>query len=96
VASYWLLDPDDAGALEVLELGDDGRYRTVAEVVGDETVEQERPFLVSVSPAACWRASAALRRVPAPAGASVHRGGRWSGQAPSCRDDIMSIIGSSW
>jgi len=51
VSSYWLLDPDGPGALEVLELGDDGRYRTVAEAVGDETVELARPFPVSLSPA---------------------------------------------
>lgn len=51
VSSCWLLDPDGPGALEVLELGDDGRYRAVAEAVGDETVELARPFPVSLSPA---------------------------------------------
>ena len=33
-ASYWVVDPDDPGALTVFELGPDGRYREVAAVRG--------------------------------------------------------------
>ena len=51
VSTYWLLDPEGPGGLEVLELDAAGRYVTVAEAVGDETVERERPFPVTVSPA---------------------------------------------
>ncbi|MDD7936246.1 Uma2 family endonuclease [Actinomycetospora straminea] len=51
VASYWLLDPEGAAALEVLELDGSGRYVTVAEAVGDEVVEVTRPFAVALSPA---------------------------------------------
>jgi Uma2 family endonuclease len=50
VSAYWLLDPDGAGGLEVLELAD-GRYVPVAEALGEEVVETVRPFPVAVSPA---------------------------------------------
>ena len=50
VASYWLLDPGPTGTVEILEL-EDGGYRTVARVVGDETVDVEHPFPISVCPA---------------------------------------------
>jgi Uma2 family endonuclease len=51
VPAYWLLDPEGDGELEVLELGADGRYATVARAVGDEDVEVGTPFPVTVSPA---------------------------------------------
>ena len=51
MSAYWLLDPEGRGDLEVLELDAAGRYATVAEAVGDETVERERPLPVAVSPA---------------------------------------------
>ena len=51
VASYWLLDPDGPGAIEVLELDGRGRYTTVAEVAGDDVVSLTRPFPVTLSPA---------------------------------------------
>lgn len=50
IASYWVLDPQTPGALEVLELVD-GRYESRARLVGDETVSVDRPFPVTVSPA---------------------------------------------
>jgi Uma2 family endonuclease len=50
VPSYWLLDPDGVGELEVLELDARGRYATVARAVGDELVDARRPFPVTVSP----------------------------------------------
>ena len=57
VSSYWLLDPDGPGVLEVLELGDDGRYRTVAEVVGDETVQSRATVpREACRPSGCSRA----------------------------------------
>jgi Uma2 family endonuclease len=51
VPSYWVLDPDGAGAIEVLELDAGGRYASVAEVVGDDVVSVTRPFPVALSPA---------------------------------------------
>ncbi|TDQ51685.1 Uma2 family endonuclease [Actinomycetospora succinea] len=51
VPSYWLLDPDGAGELEVLELDDAGRYVPTARAVGDEVVAATTPFPVTVSPA---------------------------------------------
>ncbi|GLZ43861.1 hypothetical protein Acsp06_00460 [Actinomycetospora sp. NBRC 106375] len=59
VASYWLLDPDGDGGLDVLELGADGRYATVARAAGDGILEVHRPFPAAVSPAALL---AGLRR----------------------------------
>jgi Uma2 family endonuclease len=50
VSAYWLLDPDGAGGIEVLELAD-GRYVPGAEALGEEVVETVRPFPVAVSPA---------------------------------------------
>jgi Uma2 family endonuclease len=51
VRTYWLLDPDEPGALTVFELDGDGRYQQVAHVVGDEAYEAQEPFPVSVVPA---------------------------------------------
>ena len=51
VGSYWLLDPEGAGVVEILELDEAGRFRPVAEAVGDEVVIVQRPFAVTVSPA---------------------------------------------
>ncbi|MEJ2864628.1 Uma2 family endonuclease [Actinomycetospora sp. OC33-EN07] len=51
VPSYWLLDPEGEGELEVLELGADGRYETTARVVGDDAVDLTAPFAVTLSPA---------------------------------------------
>ncbi|MGH4023689.1 MAG: Uma2 family endonuclease [Pseudonocardiaceae bacterium] len=50
-ASYWVVDPDDPGALTVFELGPDGRYREVAAVCGEEKFTTERPFPITVIPA---------------------------------------------
>lgn len=49
VASYWLLDPD-VPCLTVLEL-DDGAYREVAVVRGEEAYDATLPFPVRVVPA---------------------------------------------
>src|ERR1700761_438060 len=49
VPHYWLLDPE-VPALTVLALGDDGDYRTVADVVGAERFVAVRPFAVEFSP----------------------------------------------
>lgn len=51
VASYWVLDPTEPGALTVFELDDAGRYQEVAHVVGDEEFPAQRPFAVPVVPA---------------------------------------------
>jgi Uma2 family endonuclease len=48
VASYWILDPDEA-VLTVLELAD-GRYVERAVVKGDDVFEAEVPFAVRVVP----------------------------------------------
>jgi len=50
-ASYWVVDPDDPGALTVFELGPDGRYREVAAVRGEDKFTTERPFPITVIPA---------------------------------------------
>ncbi len=51
VQTYWLLDPDEPGALTVFDLDGDGRYEHVAHVVGDEAHEARVPFPVTVVPA---------------------------------------------
>ena len=51
VPSYWLVDPETP-ALTVLELDDEGDYRTVADVIGAERVLAVRPFPVELSPLA--------------------------------------------
>lgn len=51
VPSYWIVDPDEPGALTVLELDADGRYRQVAHIEGDEEFVTTRPFPVTVVPA---------------------------------------------
>ena len=50
-ASYWILDPTEPGALTAFELDDEGRYREVAHVEGDEEFVATRPFPVTVVPA---------------------------------------------
>jgi Uma2 family endonuclease len=49
VPCYWVVDPRQP-SLIVFEL-DDGRYRQVAEVNGDEVFVAERPFAVRIVPA---------------------------------------------
>ena len=62
VASYWILDPDpEKPSLLVFELDAAGRYVEVARVTGDESFTAERPFPVTVSPAAL---TAGLRPQP--------------------------------
>ena len=51
VASYWIVDPAAPGSLTVLELDDDGRYRQVAQVEGDEEFAATRPFPITIVPA---------------------------------------------
>ncbi|MFC5235855.1 Uma2 family endonuclease [Pseudonocardia zijingensis] len=51
VASYWLLDPAEPGALTAFELDGAGAYREVGHVVGDEEFRAERPFPVTIVPA---------------------------------------------
>jgi Uma2 family endonuclease len=51
VASYWLLDPAEPGALTVFELDGAGDYREVGRAVGDEEFRAERPYPVTVVPA---------------------------------------------
>ena len=51
VASYWILDPAEPGALDGVRAGRDGRYRQVAHVEGDEEFVATRPFPVTVVPA---------------------------------------------
>ena len=53
IASYWLLDVDRP-SLRVLEL-DGGDYREVAYGEGDDVVTVDRPFRVTVVPAALLR-----------------------------------------
>ena len=48
VASYWIVDPNPPGALTVFELDDEGRYRQVAHVEGDEEFLANRPFPVTI------------------------------------------------
>lgn len=47
VPDYWVIDPV-ALSLTAFETGEDGRYRRVAEVAGEETFETSRPFPVRV------------------------------------------------
>lgn len=49
VPSYWLVDPETL-TVTVLEL-QEGTYREVAVVGGDEVVEVQRPFSVRIEPA---------------------------------------------
>jgi Uma2 family endonuclease len=51
VASYWLLDPAEPGALTAFELDGAGAYREVGRAVGDEEFRVERPFPVTIAPA---------------------------------------------
>ena len=51
VASYWILDPAEPGALTAFELDVDGLYQQVAHVEGDEEFVATRPFPVTVVPA---------------------------------------------
>ena len=55
VASYWLLDPggSDPGAasLTVLTLGADGAHAEQARAVGEDALDVETPFPVTVRPA---------------------------------------------
>ena len=51
VEAYWILDPEDPGALTVFELDDAGSYGQVAHVEGDEEFVASRPFDVTVVPA---------------------------------------------
>ncbi|WP_019876728.1 Uma2 family endonuclease [Sporichthya polymorpha] len=51
VSSYWLLDPSVPGAIEVFTL-DAGSYRLVAAAVGEEQIDVEAPYPVTLSPAA--------------------------------------------
>jgi Uma2 family endonuclease len=51
VASYWILDPAEPGALTVFELDADGRYQEVAYVEGDEEFVAARPIPVTIVPA---------------------------------------------
>lgn len=48
VPSVWVLDPE-APALTAWELADDGDYRVVADLLGDEVFAAERPFAVRFS-----------------------------------------------
>jgi Uma2 family endonuclease len=49
VSSYWLVDPDEP-AVTVLELRQ-GSYEQVAHTVGDDAVQVERPFPLTLVPA---------------------------------------------
>jgi Uma2 family endonuclease len=51
VASYWILNPTEPGALTVFELDAVGHYQQVAHVEGDEEFAATRPFPVTVVPA---------------------------------------------
>jgi Uma2 family endonuclease len=51
VASYWLLDPAEPGALTAFELDGAGAYREVGRAVGDEEFRAQRPFPVTIVPA---------------------------------------------
>ena len=51
VASYWILDPVEPGALTVLDLDSSDVYREVARVEGDEEFAATRPFPITVIPA---------------------------------------------
>ncbi len=49
VPAYWVVDPQQPG-LTVFELDDDGHYRQVAEVKGEDAFEARRPLPVRVVP----------------------------------------------
>jgi len=51
VASYWIVDPVEPGALTAFELDEEGVYRQVAHAAGDEEFLTARPFPVTVVPA---------------------------------------------
>jgi Uma2 family endonuclease len=51
VASYWLVDPDRP-SVTAFDLHHDGRYVEVGTAVGDETLRLDRPYPVSITPAA--------------------------------------------
>ena len=53
VPSYWLFDPEEA-VLTVLELVD-GAYRETASACGDQVLRLDRPFPVTLVPAALLR-----------------------------------------
>jgi hypothetical protein len=53
VASYGLVDPDpDRPSITVLELDGAGGYRKTGQAIGDEPLTVERPYPVTVVPAA--------------------------------------------
>jgi Uma2 family endonuclease len=55
IPSYWIVEPDrERPRLIVFELRD-GKYEQVAEVTGDERFRAERPFPVTIRPAALVR-----------------------------------------
>jgi Uma2 family endonuclease len=49
VASFWYVDPDDASFM-AWDLAD-GRYTTVAQAVGEQTITVARPYEVTICPA---------------------------------------------
>jgi len=49
VRSYWIIDPQQP-SLTVFELADDGSYRQVAEVKGEDAFDAQRPFPVTIVP----------------------------------------------
>jgi Uma2 family endonuclease len=51
VASYWILDPAEPGALTVFELHDQSGYQEVARVEGEAEFAATRPFPLIVVPA---------------------------------------------
>jgi Uma2 family endonuclease len=51
VASFWLLDPAEPGALTAFELDGAGAYREAGRAVGDEEFRADRPFPVTIVPA---------------------------------------------
>jgi Uma2 family endonuclease len=51
VPSYWLLDPVQPGGLEVHELDEQGHYKLMAKVTGDDVFVAHRPFPVQICPA---------------------------------------------
>lgn len=50
VASHWVVEPSELGAITVFDLVD-GRYVQIAHVVGEEPFEARLPFPVTVVPA---------------------------------------------
>lgn len=51
VASYWIVDPDGPVTLTVFELDENGSYRQVACVKGDDEFAATGPFPVTIVPA---------------------------------------------